>query len=176
MTALDIIVFILIGGGALFGLMRGFVCEALSMIAWVLGIFAVRLFQEPVAGLLTPFLGTESGAAVLAFVLVFGITFFAGRFIARSLGARTRTSILGPVDRVLGGGFGAVKGLIGATLVFLAFSLVYDTIYGGDSLRPHWLADSRSYPLLSASGSAISAFVDERRDAGSRKDTAGTSD
>ncbi|CAN5342175.1 hypothetical protein BH10PSE12_BH10PSE12_03330 [soil metagenome] len=170
MTALDIIVFILIGGGAVFGLMRGFVCEALSMIAWVLGIFAVRLFQEPVAGLLTPFLGTESGAAVLAFVLVFGTTFFAGKFLARSLGARTRTSILGPVDRVLGGGFGAVKGLIGATLLFLAFSLVYDTIYGSESRRPGWLAESRSYPLLSASGSAISAFIDERRDVAVKKE------
>lgn len=170
MTALDILVLLLVGGGAVFGLLRGFVCEALSMIAWVLGIFAVRLFHEPVAGLLTPFLGTESGAAALAFLLVFGVTFFAGRFLARSLGARTRTSILGPVDRVLGGGFGALKGLIGATLVFLAFSLVYDTIYGGDSLRPDWLADSRSYPLLSASGSAISAFIDERRDAGGAKD------
>lgn len=166
MTALDILVLLAIGGGALFGLLRGFVCEALSMIAWVLGIFAVRLFQEPVAGLLTPFLGTESGASLLSFILVFGATFFAGKFLARSLGARTRTSVLGPVDRVLGGGFGAVKGLIGATLIFLAFSLVYDTIYGGEARRPDWLADSRSYPLLSASGSAISAFVDERRDAG----------
>jgi membrane protein required for colicin V production len=172
MTALDILVLLLIGGGALFGVLRGFVQETLSMIAWVLGIFAVRLFHASVAGLLTPFLGTESGAAVLAFVLVFGLTFMAGKFLARALGARTRTSILGPVDRVLGAGFGAVKGLIGATLLFLAFTLVYDTIYGEDALRPGWLADSRSYPLLGASGSAISGFVDARRDAGhGTKDT-----
>ncbi|PZU61170.1 MAG: colicin V production protein [Sphingobium sp.] len=163
MTALDIMVFLAIGGGALFGVLRGFVCEALSMIAWVLGVLAVSLFHAPVASLLTPFLGTESGAAVLAFVLVFGVTFFAGKFLAKALGARTRTSILGPIDRVLGGGFGAVKGLIGATLVFLAFSLVYDTVYGGEAARPHWLSTSRSYPLLAASGSAISTFIDERR-------------
>jgi membrane protein required for colicin V production len=163
-TALDIIVFLLLGGGAVLGLMRGFVTEALSMIAWVLGIFAVRLFHEPVAGLMTPFLGSESGAAVLAFVVVFGGTFFAGKMLARALGERARTSVLGPVDRVLGGGFGAIKGLIVATLVFLAFSLVYDTIFGGEARRPDWLADSRSYPLLAASGSAISAFIDERRD------------
>ena len=36
MTALDIIVLFLLGSGAVFGFLRGFVQEALSMIAWVL--------------------------------------------------------------------------------------------------------------------------------------------
>ena len=64
---------------------------------------------------------------------------------------------------MLGGGFGAIKGLIGATLVFLAFSLVYDTFYGSGARRPDWLSDARTYPLLNASGKAISEFVDEQR-------------
>ena len=163
MTALDIFVLLLIGGGAVFGLWRGFVMETLSLIAWVLAIFAIRLFHAPVADMLTAFVGTESGAAVLAFALVFGVTFLGGKFLAGALGARTRKSVLGPVDRVLGGGFGAVKGLIGATLLFMAFNLVYDTIYGGQARRPEWMRESRTYPLLSASGAAISEFIDERR-------------
>lgn len=165
MTALDIVVLLIIGGCAVLGLMRGFVQETLALMAWVLGIFAVRLFQEPVAGLLMPFLGTESGAAVLALALVFGVFYLGGRMIARSIGARTRNSIVGPVDRVLGAGFGGVKGLIGATLAFMAFTLVYDTIFGAKATRPEWLATSRTYPLLAASGSAVSAFIDARRDA-----------
>lgn len=163
MNAVDILVLIAIGGCALLGLLRGFVLETLSLIAWVAGIFAIRLFHAPVADLLTPFVGTESGAAVLALALVFGVTFGAGKLIARSIGRRTRQSVLGPVDRVLGGGFGAVKGLIGATIVFLAFSLVYDTIYGSAARRPDWLSDARTFPLLNASGQAISEFVAEQR-------------
>lgn len=163
MNAVDILVLIAIGGCALLGLLRGFVLETLSLIAWVAGIFAIRLFHAPVADLLTPFIGTESGAAVLALALVFGLTFGIGKLIARSIGRRTRQSVLGPVDRVLGGGFGAVKGLIGATIVFLTFSLVYDTIYGSAARRPDWLSDARTYPLLNASGQAISEFVAEQR-------------
>lgn len=163
MNAVDILVLVAIGGCALLGLLRGFVLETLSLIAWVAGIFAIRLFHAPVADLLTPFVGTASGAAVVAFILVFGVTFGAGKLIARAIGRRTRQSILGPVDRVLGGGFGAVKGLIGATLVFLAFTLVYDTFYGSAARRPDWLSDARSYPLLNASGQAISEFVAEQR-------------
>lgn len=163
MTALDIIVLLLIGGGAAFGLFRGFVMETLSLIAWVLAIFAIRLLHAPATEWLTGQVGTQAGAAVLAFALVFGITFAGGKFLARSLGARTRKSVLGPVDRVLGLGFGALKGLIGATLLFMLASLVYDTIYGGGAERPEWMATSRSYPLLNASGKAMSDFVAERR-------------
>ncbi|AMK24218.1 MULTISPECIES: CvpA family protein [unclassified Sphingobium] len=163
MNAIDILVLLLIGGCAIFGLMRGFVQETLSLIAWVLAIFAIRLFHASATELVTPFIGSTSGAAVLAFALVFGITFGAGKLLAHAIGRRTRQSVLGPVDRVLGAGFGAVKGLIGATLVFLAFSLVYDTFYGSGARRPDWLSDARTYPLLNASGQAISEFVAERR-------------
>lgn len=163
MTALDILVLLLIGGGALFGFLRGFVMETLSLIAWVLAIFAIRMLHEPATQWLADPVGTQSGAAVLAFALVFGVTFAAGKFLARSLGARTRKSVLGPVDRILGMGFGALKGLIGATLLFMLASLVYDTIYGGAAERPEWMTASRSYPLLNASGRAMSEFVAERR-------------
>lgn len=163
MNAIDMIVLLAIGGSAILGLLRGFVLETLSLMAWVLAIFCIRLFHASVADLLTPFVGTASGAAILALVLVFGVTFGVGKMIAHAIGRRTRQSVLGPVDRVLGGGFGAVKGLIGATLAFLAFSLVYDTMYGSGARRPDWLSDARTFPLLNASGQAVSEFLAEQR-------------
>lgn len=163
MNAIDILVLLAIGGCAVLGLLRGFVLETLSLMAWVLAIFAIRLFHASATDLLSAFVGTTSGAAVLALVLVFGVTFAAGKMIAHAIGRRTRQSVLGPVDRVLGGGFGAVKGLIGATLIFLAFSLVYDTMYGSGARRPDWLSDARTFPLLNASGQAISEFLAEQR-------------
>jgi membrane protein required for colicin V production len=41
--------------------------------------------------------------------------------------------------------------------------LVHDTIYGADEPRPQWLAESRTYPLLNASGKAMVDFVEEQR-------------
>jgi membrane protein required for colicin V production len=166
LTALDIIVLLLVGGGALFGVLRGFVCEALSLIAWVLAIMAVKFFHTPVSAMLAGPVGTDAGAAVLAFALLFGVTFLLGKWLARAIGARTRQSVLGPVDRVLGLGFGAVKGLIGATLLFLLVTMVLDTINGGATRRPEWVRDSRTYPLLSASGRALVDYMNERRSGG----------
>lgn len=163
MTALDVIVFVALAGGAVQGFRKGFVEEALSLIAWLLAIVAVTLFHASVVGVIEPYVGAGAGAVVLGFVLTFGIPFGLGKWLARTLGNRTRKSIIGPFDRALGVGFGLVKGLLLATTLFLLGALVFDTIYGRDQARPAWMTDSRTYPLLSASGAAIREFVDERR-------------
>lgn len=165
MTALDIIVLFLLGGGAVFGFMRGFVQEALSLIAWILIIAAVRVLHGPATAALSESVGTESGAAVLAFLAIVIVVYALGRWIAKSIGSKSRKSVLGPIDRVLGFGFGALKGLILATLIFLLLVMGYETMFGAKEPRPEWMEKSRTYPLLNASGDAMSAFVRDQREA-----------
>ena len=163
LTALDIVVLIAVAGSAVLGLLRGFVTEVLSMFAWVAMVAMLKLFHIPLAAALSPMVGTVGGAAVLAFAIITGVTYIGGRLVANAIGARTRTSILGPVDRALGFGFGALKGLILASLVFLLVTLVIDTMSGGPSRRPGWMTTSRTYPLLNATSAGIADFVDRRR-------------
>ncbi len=163
LSALDVIVLLAVAGSAVLGLLRGFVTEVLSMFAWVAMVAMLKLFHIPVAAALTPLVGTVSGAAVLAFAIITGLTYIGGRLVANAIGARTRTSILGPVDRALGFGFGALKGLILASLVFLLATLVIDTMGGGPARRPLWMTGSRTYPLLNATSASIADFVDRRR-------------
>ena len=66
---------------------------------------------------------------------------------------------------MLGGGFGALKGLIGATLLFLAVNFVYDMLWGRAAERPEWMSQSRTFPLLQSSGEAIADLVESRRGA-----------
>lgn len=159
MTGLDIFVLILMGGAAVLGFLRGFVQEALALGAWILVVIGVRTLHTPISDRLIEPVGSESGASVLAFASIAIVTYALGRWIARSIGARSRKSMLGPIDRVLGFGFGMVKGLIGATLLYLMVVLVYDSLYGAETARPEWLAESRTYPLLNASGNAMVDFV-----------------
>ena len=166
MTALDIIVLFLIGAGAIFGFMRGFVQEAFSLIAWVLIIAAIRILHAPVSGWLTDPVGTEAGAAVLAFLAIIIVTYALGRVLAKKLGEKSRKSVLGPVDRVLGFGFGAIKGLIGASLIFLFLVMAYETAFGSRAERPEWMTTSRTYPLLNATARAVVDWVEVRRHPG----------
>ncbi len=170
MTALDIIVLFLLGGGAVFGFMRGFVQEALSLVAWLMIIVAIRIFHGPTTAALSEAVGTESGAAVLAFLAIVIVIFALGKWLSTSIGKKSRKSVLGPIDRVLGFGFGMLKGLIFATLIFLLLVMGYETLFGVKEPRPEWMTKSRTYPLLNASGDAMSEFVRERR-AAAEEDT-----
>jgi membrane protein required for colicin V production len=165
MTALDVIVLLLVGWNLVRGAMKGFVGEVLSLAAWIVALVFLKLLHTPATNALEASVGTRAGAAVLAFALVFGLVFLAGKLVARQVGGGVRRSVIGPIDRVLGAGFGAVKGLILATLLYLGANLVYDTIWGAQSERPAWMAQSRSYPLLYASGRALVDFVEWRRGA-----------
>jgi membrane protein required for colicin V production len=165
MTALDVFVFLLLIGGAAVGFVRGFVHEVISLLAWLVGIAMLKLFHTQLwGGLENSFHTSPAAAAVLAFALLFIPSFVLVKLLARTLGGRTRRhAILGPFDRTLGGGFGLLKGLLGATLFFLLANLATDMVYGPQADRPQWMTKSRTYPLLNASGRAIVDWVEARR-------------
>src|SRR6476659_6670624 len=148
MTALDIFVILLLGGSAVIGCIRGFAHEVLALLAWVAAILALKFLHAPLQAKLVGPVGTDTGAAAVAFALLFLPTYIGVKLFARAVGGKARRSILGPVDRLLGGGFGMVKGLIGATLFFLLAHLATDMVYGPTAPRPDWMTSSRTYPLL----------------------------
>lgn len=166
MTALDILTLLMMGGMGLLGFQRGFVTEALSFGALLLAMLALKMFHAPVSAILEGTVGTWGGGAMLAFALVFGITYMIGKMVARSIGNQSKKSMIGGLDRLLGLGFGALKGLLVTALVFTLATLVYDTIYGGASKRPGWMVESRTYPLLNATSRVLVDFVEDRRKSG----------
>ena len=165
MTALDVFVFLLLIGGAAIGFVRGFVHEVISILAWIVGIAMLKLFHGQLwTGLENSAHMSPAAAAVLAFALLFIPSFVLVKLLARTIGGRTRRSpVLGPFDRVLGAGFGMLKGLLGATLFFLLANLATDMVYGPQADRPGWMTRSTTYPLLNASGRGIVAWVEARR-------------
>jgi len=164
-TTLDVFVFLLLIGGGAVGFVRGFVHEVLSLLAWIVGVAMLKLFHGQLwTGIINSFHTSSAAAAVLAFALLFVPSFLVVKLVARSLGGKTRRhAVLGPFDRVLGGGFGALKGLLGATLFFLLANLATDMVYGPQAERPQWMIKSHTYPLLNASGRAIVDWVEARR-------------
>ena len=165
MTALDIFVFLLLIGGGAIGFVRGLVHEVISLFAWIVAIAMLKLFHTQLwNGLTGTVTDSPTAAAVLAFAILFIPSFLLVKILARQIGGRTRRhAMLGPVDRVLGGGFGALKGLLGATLFFLLANLATDMVYGPEADRPQWMTTSRTYPLLNASGRSIVDWVEARR-------------
>lgn len=159
-TAFDWVVVALVGFLALGGLMRGFTHEAMSLAGWILAIVVVRLFHEQATNWLVPRTGGEPTAAIVAFIGLFFGTAFLARLAAGAAGGFAKRSLLGPMDRLLGLGFGALKGLILASALFLLTQFATG-LFDVEQKPPEWLTESRSAPLLSLSANAMVGWVKE---------------
>jgi membrane protein required for colicin V production len=174
MTGFDIAVLVIVGLGAVAGFMRGFVHECLALAAWIVAVVAIHLLLSPTSTLLLPYIHTTTGASVLAFAILLIVPYAAIRFLANRLGSASRNSVIGPIDRVLGFGFGAVKGTLIVVLAFSVVALGYDVAWG-KSGRPTWVTESRTYPFINAcSDKLVAAISERRRESAHRSATAGS--
>ncbi|MDD3799499.1 MAG: CvpA family protein [Novosphingobium sp.] len=162
MTGFDIIVLVLIGIGAIGGFVRGFVEEVLSLGAWILTLFVIHTLHTPVTTWLMQYMHNEITASVVAFALLLIVPYAGVKLIASWLGHASRSSLLGPVDRVLGLGFGALKGTIIAVLAFSILVLGYDTAWGPTG-RPTWITTAKSYPFINTAADELVQIIKERR-------------
>lgn len=168
MTGFDLIVLLVVGVAAVGGFLRGFVQEILSLVAWGVAILAIHNLHTPLYEWLLPKVGNPSGAATAAFAMLLLIPYAGMKLIAGRMGETTRTSLLGPIDRVLGFGFGAIKGAIVVTCAFALLVLGYDAAWGIAG-RPDWIKQARTYPLVNASADALVQLIEDREEARQRE-------
>jgi membrane protein required for colicin V production len=164
MTGFDIAVLLVVGFGAVTGFVRGFVEEVLSLLAWIFSLAAIHYLHTPITDFFTPYIGNTSGAAVLAFAVLLLIPYAAIKVLAGWLGRTSRSSVLGPIDRVLGFGFGMIKGVLIMVVAFSVLVLGYYTVWGPKG-RPDWITQARTYRFIDASSMALVDMIAQRRQA-----------
>jgi len=164
MLAFDIIVLLIVGVTAVAGFFRGFVQEVLALVAWILAVLAIYYFHTSVTQGLQNFVASETAAAILAFALLLLVPYAVVKFASKWVGTTSRNSVLGPIDRLLGFGFGAIKGFIVVVLGFSVLVLGYDTVWG-PSGRPEWMSLSRSYPFVNAASNELVEVIAARHSA-----------
>ncbi len=171
MTGFDIGVLVLVAMGAITGFMRGFVREVLALGAWFVALVAIHYAHGAVTTMLEGYVGNRMGAAaVLAFALLLLVPYVVVKLLADRIGQASRNSFLGPIDRVIGFGFGGVKGMLIAVVGFSIVVLGYDTAWGVNG-RPDWITQSRTYPFINASSDALVKMIGERRRQASQAET-----
>lgn len=143
--------------------MRGLVQEVLSLAAWVLAAFAIYSLHATLTRMLSIYLDAEPATSLLAFALLLLIPYAAMIVIANNVGEASRNSILGPIDRVLGFGFGVLKGGLIVVFAFSLLALGFDTMWGYKG-RPAWITTARTYPVVDASSRGLVELIAERRE------------
>lgn len=163
MNGFDIIVLIIVAVAAVGGFLRGLVQEVLSLAAWALAAAAIYYLHTPLTEALYEYLDVEPATSILAFALLLLIPYAAMKVIANNVGEASRNSILGPIDRVLGFGFGVIKGALIMVFAFSVIALGFDSMWGYKG-RPVWITTARTYPVIDSASSDLVNIIAERRE------------
>lgn len=163
MDGLDIIIAIIVGVAAIGGFMRGLVQEVLSLAAWVMAAFALHFLHPELTRALRMVYPVEPGDALLAFVLLLLIPYAAMKVIIGTASGASDGAVLGPIDRVLGFGFGAIKGVLIAIFAFALLVTGFDESWGYKG-RPLWITDSRTYAAADAFSRQLLPAIEVRRE------------
>lgn len=156
MNWLDLGVIGIIVLSAVFAFARGFVREALSIVAWV-GAAAITLYGFNWAyAQIDPHIKNPLLSQVVA-----GFGLFVGSLVVLTiltgvLARMVHASGLTPIDRTLGFIFGLARGVF---LVCLAYLLLDISVQPND--RPVWMHDAKSTPYLHEGADLLKGFLPE---------------
>ena len=128
---------------ALFGVIRGFIIELLSIFSWILCILVAYIYYANFAEYVRVFLPGDFLPFIIAFVIIFATGLLIMSIITKRVSKIVKESPLDSLDRLLGCLFGLTKGII--MVVFVAFILEFT------GFQADWWSNSKTktgYHLL----------------------------
>src|SRR5215212_3192217 len=112
MSWVDFIFGILVIASVAAGVSKGFIRIGIGFVAAVVGIVIASWFYGTAAGWLIPYVTSAGVANLLGFVLVFALVLSFGALVSTVLVRMFKLIGLSWLDRLLGGLFGFVRGLL----------------------------------------------------------------
>lgn len=155
MTGADAFILVILLGSTLIGLLRGFVREAVSLIFWIVAIWAAWKFGPLVEPHLGGLLADHSVSPWVGRLVVLVLVLLIGWVIGMGLGFFTRSMGLGPVDRVIGLLFGIVRGVVLVGLLTIGGELLHLN-------HEEWWNRSKLVPYGETAGDWLRAMVGEK--------------
>lgn len=119
----DYAIIVVIGISVLTGLFRGFVKELIALGVWVLAIWLAVTYSQLVSSWLISYINDPSVRIAVSFVATLVLTLIAGGLFNAFLSFILHRSGLSGTDRVLGMGFGLVRGLFIVALLMLVVKM-----------------------------------------------------
>lgn len=155
----DISILVFIGIGTIMGLIRGFVREIISTI----GILIAAITANLVSPVAQPYLGKWINEGTTAAVIVWIVIFFVVLFILNKLGfilnRLLRAIMLGGLNKLLGGIFGALKYTLITCLIITLLEFACSKVEGTELAVQ--MRQSRMVPYIHDLIGFISPYAQE---------------
>jgi membrane protein required for colicin V production len=144
MTALDVLLLLPLGIGAVKGFRRGLVLELASLLAFVLAVVGGLSLLSAAVPLVRHYVGDAFGLLPLvSFALVFVAIMWGVHLLGGLLKTAVHLTPLGMLDNLLGGAAGVLKWVLGLSLLLHGTGLA-----GVRLLAPNLVADSQVLPFV----------------------------
>ena len=116
---IDYAIIAILAVSALTGLVRGFIKEIVALSVWVAAGWLAFVYAKPVSGWLGAYIHDKSAQVVLAYIVIIVGTLIIGGILNTILSFMMHHSGLSGTDRLLGLGFGAVRGVFVVALIMV---------------------------------------------------------
>ena len=144
MTALDILLLLPLGVGAVKGFRRGLVLEVVSLLAFVLAVVGGLSLLSAAVPLVRHYVGDAFGMLPLvSFALVFVAIMWGVHLLGGLLKTAVHLTPLGVLDNLLGGVAGVLKWVLGLSLLLHGTGLA-----GLSLLSPGLVTGSQVLPIV----------------------------
>jgi len=114
---LDIVLIVIIAGGAIRCAFKGFIAEIMSFAALILGLVAAVFFSKMGAQLIDTYVGFSNWNQIIAFLIIFLLVYLLVKLLERILHRIFDKINLERLDRVLGFFLGLIEGGLAVTLI-----------------------------------------------------------
>lgn len=125
LTALDWLILFIVGASVLLALSQGFLVEMFSLGGAVLGLVGASWGYPVLTPFFQAFVKLTALAQLLSFLTIFFVLFVAMGVTGRMLSRAAKETGMRWADRMMGAGFGLVRGLAVAAVLVLAFATFY---------------------------------------------------
>jgi len=156
-NSFDLTVLGVIALSAVFAFARGFVREALSIVAWI-GASLITLYGfNHIYGIVVRFVTTPLLAELVAGAGLFVISLIMLTILTGYIARFVHSSALSPIDRTLGLIFGLARGVF---IVLLAYLVLDISLPQND--RPGWIKQAKSEPFLAQGADLLRTALPEQ--------------
>lgn len=119
----DIAIIVIIGLSIVTGFMRGFMKEVIALCIWILAVWLAYSYTTTVEPWLAPYIHDKTLRTGASFMAILATTLLAGALVNLLFSFVLKRSGLSGTDRILGMGFGLVRGIFLVAVIILAIQI-----------------------------------------------------